>query len=282
LSEEARSGRDWEAYFDYLCKQFHAGKDTDEFKKVLHMCEAIAFDHDLQNPNEVNNASDNASISDINWQAQALQLSNDDDDDLNQGYHGNSNWDNLGNNGLQPQAGSSVLTLSLLLSMDPPQLPPPKEASQPSQLQTAMTTQGITCLSTITKEQAVGSLLSFDDPLPAVKAPQENSKKKLLKANMLTAAVTAAKPAARKTTKKMQVLDTSTPQTVAPLNVLKRAPLGIGCLLFSLPTMLTVVSPDATLYLVQHTTKSKGKEKKQSRSESSAPTALKHPSKQLK
>jgi hypothetical protein len=50
------------------------------------MCETIVFDRDLQNPNEVDNASDDASISDINWQMQALHLS-DDNGNLNQGYN---------------------------------------------------------------------------------------------------------------------------------------------------------------------------------------------------
>ena len=84
-------------YFDYLCKQFHAGKDTDEFKKVLQMYEAIVFDHGLRNPNKATDTSDSASISDIDWQMQALQLSDDDDGSSNQGYHeNNDNWAGFG------------------------------------------------------------------------------------------------------------------------------------------------------------------------------------------
>jgi hypothetical protein len=171
------------------------------------MCETIVFDHGLQNPNEAANISDNASISNIDWQMQALQLNNNDNGDLNQGYYenneNNDSWAGFSNNYPQPQVGSSALMLS---SINASQLLPSKEAVQPAQLSAAMTAQGITCLLPIAEEELAYSSLSPDNPLSAAEVPKKkNSKKKLSKkTNTSTAAETAAKPVTKNIPKKMQ------------------------------------------------------------------------------
>jgi hypothetical protein len=174
------------------------------------MCETIVFDHGLQNPNEAADTSDNTSISNIDWQMQALQLNNNDNGDLNQGYYENDenddSWAGFSDNYPQPQVGSSGLMLS---SINAFQLLPPKEAVQPAQLSAAMTAQGITCLLSIAEEELAYSSLSSlspDDPLSAAEVPKKkNSKKKLSKkTNTSTAAETAAKPVTKKIPKKIQ------------------------------------------------------------------------------
>lgn len=165
-SEGTRSGRDWEGYFDYLRKQFHAANGTNEFQKIMRKCQDIVFDRaDRQNSSQVHDDSKSDASSDVDWQAQALQLSDEDDNQNlssdDNGFFGNTsygeyddldNYDDIDDDGSppRPRAGPSTLTLPTLVSSSSSQLPAPRQASQPGR-QTGMLT---TLLSPVVEEQS--------------------------------------------------------------------------------------------------------------------------------
>jgi hypothetical protein len=209
LSEGARSGRDWEEYFDYLQKQFHAGKDSDEFKKILCICKRIVFNHDPEKPNEVEEDSDGDSAPDIDWGMQALQLS-DDDGYSDPNFYNNNN----DNDDLRPDAGTSMLTPL-------PSVGSSRTSGLPVQsIQPTTRTGAMRPLSLITEEQItlpatnssseLSELLDEDHCTTHV-PPQtkKNTKKKS------TISMPTVQPVPKKIGKKIQALNMATP---APLD----------------------------------------------------------------
>ena len=78
----SRSGRNWEDFFDYLRQQFHAAHKhgTVEFQRIMSMCQDIVFGGRAKSKERQYESSDSGE-SEINWQLQALQLSDDSEDD---------------------------------------------------------------------------------------------------------------------------------------------------------------------------------------------------------
>jgi hypothetical protein len=84
-SEGSRSGRNWEEYFDFLRRQFHAASGTKEFQRIMTMCQDIVFHGTSQaKGKERAHDSSDSGESEINWQLEALRLSDDDEDDAHE------------------------------------------------------------------------------------------------------------------------------------------------------------------------------------------------------
>ena len=84
-SEGSRSGRNWEEYFDFLRRQFHAASqaNTKEFQRIMSMCQDIVFrgqGHQAKGKERAHDSSDSGE-SEINWQLDALRLNDEDDED---------------------------------------------------------------------------------------------------------------------------------------------------------------------------------------------------------
>jgi hypothetical protein len=81
-SEGSRSGRNWEDYFDFLRRQFHAAYHTKEFQRIMTMCDEIVFHGQAKGKGkERAHDSSDSGESEINWQLDALNIGDDEDND---------------------------------------------------------------------------------------------------------------------------------------------------------------------------------------------------------
>jgi hypothetical protein len=79
-SKGSQSGRDWEEYFDFLRRQFHAAHGTKEFQRIMSMCQETVFHGQAKGKARADDGSDSGE-SEINWQLEALNISGEDNDD---------------------------------------------------------------------------------------------------------------------------------------------------------------------------------------------------------
>lgn len=80
-SEGARSGRNWEDYFDYLRLQFHIAhnKHPLEFQKIMRMCYEIVFRPYEKGKGKARDSDFDSGESEINWELHQLEKEDETD-----------------------------------------------------------------------------------------------------------------------------------------------------------------------------------------------------------